>query len=81
MSELINMSKINVLKARIAYLTIWVGMMVITDISLIGWIIGNFNTSTTQLIFGSIVIVIAITISATIIHRQINKHIIHLGEL
>ena len=36
------MSEVDVLKEKIAYLKLWLGIMVVTDISLVGWLLGNY---------------------------------------
>jgi len=35
------MSQVDVLKEKIAYLKLWLGIMVVTDISLVGWLLAG----------------------------------------
>ena len=35
------MSELDVAKEQIAYLKFWLGVMVVTDISVVGWLISN----------------------------------------
>ena len=37
------MSKLDKAKEQIAYLKFWLGVMVVTDISLVGWLVSNTN--------------------------------------
>ncbi len=75
------MSEINVIaKERIAYLKLWLGIMIITDISLAGWLISNFNSAAKQIVFGCMAIVFAITIGLVIFHRRIEQYINNLRE-
>jgi len=39
------MSKLDIKKEQIAYLKLWLGIMVVTGISLIGWFFANFQSA------------------------------------
>jgi hypothetical protein len=39
------MTEIDGAKEEIAYLKLWLGIMVVTGISLIGWLLGNFRSA------------------------------------
>lgn len=39
------MSKLDVAKEQIAYLKLWLGIVIVTDISLMGWLLGNFRSA------------------------------------
>ena len=41
------MSELDVAKEKIAYLKVWLGILVVTDISTFGWLISNVDTATT----------------------------------
>ena len=38
------MAKIDVIKEKINYLKVWLGIFVVTLISLVGWTISNYNS-------------------------------------
>ena len=40
------MSELDVAKEQIAYLKVWLGILVVTDISAFGWLISNLGTAT-----------------------------------
>ena len=39
------MSELDVAKEKIAYLKVWLGILVITDISTFGWLISNVDSA------------------------------------
>ena len=49
------MSQLDVLKEKIAYLKLWLGIIVVTDISLVGWLLGNYTVASRALIVGDVV--------------------------
>jgi hypothetical protein len=44
------MSELDVAKEEIAYLKIWLGILVVTDISTFGWLISNVGEAITLLL-------------------------------
>ena len=48
------MSKLDVAKEHIAYLKLWLFIVIVTDISLMGWLLGNFRSAGWALISGDI---------------------------
>ena len=69
------MSELDVAKEQIAYLKFWLGVMVVTDISLFGWLISNATSTTLQLLAGGCLAVIAITAGIALLHRRIERQI------
>jgi len=69
------MSELDVAKEQIAYLKFWLGVMVVTDISLFGWLISNAASTTLQLLVGACLAVIAITAGIAVLHRRIERQI------
>ena len=39
------MSEVDLLKEKIAYLKLWLSIMVVTDISMFGWLLGNYTAA------------------------------------
>ena len=68
-------SELDVAKEQIAYLKFWLGVMVVTDISLFGWLISNATSTTLQLLVGGCLAVIAITAGIALLHRRIERQI------
>jgi hypothetical protein len=75
------MSDLDVVKEQIAYLKVWLGIMIVTNISLFGWLITSFNTASTRIVAGSIAAIILISIGTIGIHRRIERHIESLRDL
>ena len=64
-----------------AYLKFWQGIMVVTDISLVGWLVSTADTATFSLRFYAIAGVVLLTIGIVVLHRQIERRIDHIGRL
>lgn len=75
------MSELEVAKEQIAYLKLWLGIMVVTDISLIGWFIGNYGQASTRLLIMDIVAVAVVSAGIARLHLQINSRIKDLKGL
>ena len=69
------MSKLDVAKEQIAYLKFWLGVMVVTDISLVGWLVSSTESVPAHKAWGAVVAVIVITLAGFRVHRQIERHI------
>ena len=75
------MSELDVAKERIAYLKVWLGILVITDISTFGWLITNVGTASRLLLWAAVIAVVALTAGIFLVHRRINRHIQSLRQL
>jgi len=75
------MSKLDVAKEHIAYLKLWLGIVIVTDISLMGWLLGNFRSAGWALVFGDIVALIAVSWGCYSLHTRIESAIAKLEEL
>lgn len=67
------MSELDVAKEQIAYLKFWLGVMVVTDISLFGWLICDASNTSLRLLVGGCLTVIAITVGIVLLHRRIER--------
>ncbi len=75
------MSKVDKAKEQIAYLKFWLGVMVVTDISLVGWVVSSSASQPPHKILGAPVAVVVITVSALAVHRRIEQRIDELEDL
>jgi hypothetical protein len=75
------MSELDVAKEKIAYLKVWLGILVITDISTFGWLISNVDTASELLLWAAVIAVVALTAGILLLHRRIDRHIRSLREL
>ena len=71
----------DVAKEKIAYLKVWLGILLVTDISTFGWLVSNVSAATTLLLWAAVVVVVALTIGILMLHRRIDRHIQSLKEL
>jgi len=75
------MSELDVAKEQIAYLKFWLGVMVVTDISLFGWLISNASSTSLRLLVSGCLAAIAITAGIALLHRRIERQIQDLRGL
>ena len=75
------MSELDVAKEQIAYLKFWLGIMVVTDLSLFGWLISNAGSASLRLLTGGCLAVAAITVGIVLLHRRIERQIQELRGL
>jgi len=75
------MSELDVRKEKIAYLKVWLGILVVTDISTFGWLISNVDTASALLLWAAVIAVVAFTTGIFLLHRRIDRHIESLREL
>jgi hypothetical protein len=75
------MSELDRIKEQIAYLKYWQGIMVITDISVVGWLITSGENANLWLSLLAIVGVVALTFGIIVLHRRIERRIERIGSL
>ena len=75
------MSELDIAKEQIAYLKLWLGILVVTDISVFGWLISNLGSATAPLLWGAVIAVAALTAGIVLLHRRIQRHIDSLEGL
>ena len=75
------MPQLDRLKEQLAYLKFWLGVVVVTDISLIGWLISASDTAG-QLNFAlAAAAVILLSCGIAVLHRYIEARIEQIGAL
>lgn len=75
------MSELDILKEKIAYLKLWLSIMVVTDISLVGWLLANYAVANWALIVGDMVAIFVMSFGIYVLHKRIEKEIERLKEL
>ena len=75
------MSKLDGLKEELAYLKLWLGIMIVTGISLIGWLLTSIHSASWVLLLGGFVTLALIAVGCTALHRQIEVKIKEVSEL
>lgn len=75
------MPELDRLKEQLVYLRFWLGIMVVTEITLVGWLISTPAEANPTLwfigAFGAIVLGVAIFL----VHRQVERRIDQIGKL
>jgi hypothetical protein len=74
-------SELDRIKEQLVYLRFWLGIMVVTDISLVGWLASTVDTATPTLLSFAIVGIVVLSLGIFLIHRQIERRIEHIGRL
>ncbi len=75
------MLKLDAVKEEIAYLKLWLGIMVATWISVVGWLIGNFRSAQRLVVATAIVGVVSIAFFCRALHRRIDSKIDEIRRL
>lgn len=75
------MSELDRLKEQVSYLKFWQGIMVVTDISLVGWLVSTADDVRPLTVALAIVGVVLLTFGIVMLHRQIERRIDHIGRL
>ena len=76
-----NVPELDRLKEQVAYLKFWQGIMVVTDISLVGWLVSTADSAAPLSGALAIVGVVVLTTGIVILHRQIERRIEQIGKL
>lgn len=76
-----DMSELDFFREQIAYLKLWLGIMVVTDISLIGWFVGNYGTASVSLLGVDLLAIAGTSTGIVILHRLIERRIERLRDL
>ena len=75
------MAKIDEVKEELNYLKVWLGIVVITTISLISWLVNNYETGSFIKTIADIFSIFLLTITILIIDYKIKTKIKKLREL
>ena len=75
------MSKLDVAREHIAYLKLWLGVVIVTDISLIGWLVANFGFAGWPLIVGDALALVGVSWGCYFLDSRIRSAIANLEEL
>jgi heme O synthase-like polyprenyltransferase len=75
------MPELDRLKEQVAYLKFWQGIVVVTDISLAGWLISAAGSATTLTVVLAVAGVVLLSVGIVVLHRQIERRIDQIGKL
>jgi len=74
-------SELDRLKEQLVYLRLWLGIVVVAEISLIGWLASAFEGAPFRLVVLAIVTVALLGLGIFLLHRQIQRRIDEIGKL
>jgi hypothetical protein len=69
------MSQLDVAKEQISYLKFWLGILAVTDIGLIGWLVSNFFVGSPSRVFACWLSVFSLSAVLAALHRKIDTRI------
>jgi hypothetical protein len=75
------MSELDGAKEEIAYLKLWLGIMIATGVSLIGWLLGNFRSAHWLLVGGGLSGLVSIGCGCFALHQRIKVKIDEVKRL
>lgn len=75
------MSELDGAKEDIAYLKLWLGIMIVTGVSLIGWLLANFRSAHWLLVGGGLVGLLLIGFGCVTLHHRIESKIDEVKRL
>jgi hypothetical protein len=75
------MPALDQLKEQVAYLKFWQGIMVVTDISLVGWLISTEGGSSQVTALLAIIAVASLTAGVAFLHHHLNHLMDRIGKL
>jgi len=73
-------SDLDRLKEQLAYLKFWQGIVVVTDISLAGWLVSASNTAALLTVVLAVAGVVLLSVGIVMLHRQIERRIDQIGK-
>jgi len=79
LAVVLDMPELDRVREKIAYLKFWQGIMVVTDISLLGWLLTTADSSNRVVL--AVVGVVSLTLGILALHRQIDRRIDQTGRL
>ena len=75
------MSEIDRLKEQLVYLRLWLGIIVVAEISLVGWVASAVNSASATLLSLAITTAVLLGLGIFLLHRQIQRRIEEIGRL
>jgi hypothetical protein len=69
------------LNEQVAYLKLWQGIVVVTDISVAGWLISAADTAPRLTVFLAVFGLVLLSLGIVVLHRQIERRIEQMGRL
>ena len=75
------MSELDHLREEVAYLKFWLGIVVVTDISLAGWLLSSSGIAAAYTVVLAVMGLILLSAGIVFLHRRIERRIDRIKEL
>ena len=75
------MSKIDKIKEEIGWLKVLFTLLIAINVSLIGWLVQNFENANNILLIVALTIIVIVTLAIALTNRKAYKKIDELGDL
>lgn len=75
------MSELDRLKEQLVYLRLWIGILVVAEISLIGWLASVEDSAPARLLWLAIAVVVLLGLCVFLLHRRTERLIAEIGRL
>jgi hypothetical protein len=75
------MSDLDRLKEQLVYLRLWLGIVVVAEISLVGWLASAVDSASARLLAFAIATAVLLGLGIFLLHRQIQRRIDEIGRL
>jgi hypothetical protein len=75
------MSELDRLKEQLVYLRLWLGIVVVAEISLIGWLASAVESASIRLLSLAIATAVLLGLGIFMLHRKIQRRIDDIGKL
>lgn len=75
------MPELDRLKEQLVYLRFWLGIMVVTEITLVGWLISTPTDTNPTLWFIGAFGAVLLGVAIFLVHRQVERRIDQIGKL
>jgi len=75
------MSEFDYVREEVAYLKFWLGVVVVTGISLAGWLVASFDTAAGYAVFLAVSGLVLLGAGIVILNRLIERRISRIREL
>jgi hypothetical protein len=75
------MSELDRLREQLVYLRFWLGIMVVTEVTLVGWLISTPSSANPTLWFIAAFGAVVLGVGIYLVHRQVERRIDQIGKL
>lgn len=75
------MPELDRLKEEVAYFKLWLGIVVVTDIGLVGWLIATADEADRLRTVLAVLGIVVLSFGAVVLHRQIDQRVERIGKL